>query len=145
MPLRHDINFLIGLSSTQQTAEEKAFVVRYHRDYIYAPLRAALEPEVHAVLKLRAEQMHYEATLPMTPISRELDAPREAHILVRGQYDKPGERVEPGTPAFLPPIEKSDIPLARRSPLANAANFDPSGWYAAVPSPDTAISSRNTG
>ncbi|WP_414663631.1 PSD1 and planctomycete cytochrome C domain-containing protein [Horticoccus sp. 23ND18S-11] len=104
MALRHDINFLIGLSSTQQTAEEKQRVVRFHRDYIYAPLRAALEPEVHAARRLMAEQMHYETTLPMTPISRELAEPREARVLVRGQYDKPGEVVQAGTPAFLPPI-----------------------------------------
>jgi hypothetical protein len=29
---------------------------------------------------------------------------------------------------MLPPIEKSDMPLARRRPLAYAANFEPSGW-----------------
>ena len=36
--------------------------------------------------------------------------------------------MEPTAKPMLPPIENSDIPLARRSPLANAANFDPSGW-----------------
>src|SRR5919204_6643287 len=38
---------------------------------------------------------------------------------------------------MLPPIEKTDIPLARRRPLAYAANFEPSGWYAATPMPET--------
>ena len=28
----------------------------------------------------------------------------------------------------LPPTEKSDMPLARRSPLTKLANFEPSGW-----------------
>src|SRR5439155_244471 len=37
---------------------------------------------------------------------------------------------------MLPPTEKSAIPLARLRPLAYAANFEPSGWYAAVPRPD---------
>src|SRR5919204_13674 len=37
---------------------------------------------------------------------------------------------------MLPPIEKTDIPLARRRPLAYAANLEPSGWYAAVPRPE---------
>ena len=38
---------------------------------------------------------------------------------------------------MLPPTENTDMPLARWSPLAYAANFDPSGWNAAVPSPLT--------
>jgi len=30
--------------------------------------------------------------------------PRETHVLVRGQYDKPGEKVAPAVPASLPPV-----------------------------------------
>src|SRR5947208_16948463 len=45
---------------------------------------------------------------------------------------------------MLPPTEKSAIPLARLRPLAYAANFEPSGWYAAVPSPERATKSRTT-
>src|SRR5919199_4580801 len=37
---------------------------------------------------------------------------------------------------MLPPIENHDIPVARLRPLAYAANFDPSGWNAATPTPD---------
>jgi mono/diheme cytochrome c family protein len=103
--LRHDVNFLVGLSGTQQDDAEKAWIARWHRDYIYGPLRAALEPEAHAARRLLAEQVHYEMTFPVTPISGERDEPLPAHVLVRGQYDKPGERVEPATPAFLPPVE----------------------------------------
>src|ERR671935_3123355 len=45
---------------------------------------------------------------------------------------------------MLPPIEKRLIPLARRRPLAYAANFDPSGWYAATPRPDATTSDRTS-
>jgi hypothetical protein len=30
--------------------------------------------------------------------------PRETHVLVRGAYDQPGEKVEPGVPAVLPAV-----------------------------------------
>ena len=117
VPIRHDVNFLIGLSGTQQNAEEKARLTAWYRDFIYAPHRAALEPEVHAARRLLAEQIHYEMTLPATPISRELAEPLPAHILIRGQYDKPGELVTPATPAFLPPLAASG-PRASRLDLA---------------------------
>jgi hypothetical protein len=30
--------------------------------------------------------------------------PRDSFVLLRGQYDKPGDKVAPGVPAFLPPL-----------------------------------------
>lgn len=104
LPLPHEAIFLIGLSGTQQTTEEKARVVQFHRDFIMGPLRATLEPEANAARRLLVERTHYESTLPSSLVSRELATPHPAPILLRGQYDKPGELVTPATPAFLPPL-----------------------------------------
>ena len=113
MPIRHDIKFLIGLSPTQQNDEEKKRLERYHREYIYGPLRAVVEAEAHAVRELLSEQTHYELNFPSTLIAREREQPLPAHIMIRGQYDKPGDRVEAATPAFLPPSKKSGERLTR--------------------------------
>ncbi|MFZ9837022.1 MAG: PSD1 and planctomycete cytochrome C domain-containing protein [Opitutaceae bacterium] len=104
LSLRHDINFLVGLSGTQQVGEEKERIARFHRDFIYGPLRGELEPEAHAARRVMAEQVAYEQRFPLSPISRELAEPRPAHVLKRGQYDQPGELVAPATPSFLPPL-----------------------------------------
>ncbi|GAB5406064.1 MAG: DUF1553 domain-containing protein [Aureliella sp.] len=40
-----------------------------------------------------------------TLIMKEREEPRPAHILIRGAYDQPGEQVDRGVPAFLPPID----------------------------------------
>src|SRR5690242_11775910 len=45
---------------------------------------------------------------------------------------------------MLPPIENRLMPLARFWPLAYAANFEPSGWYAATPRPDTTTSTSTS-
>jgi mono/diheme cytochrome c family protein len=37
-------------------------------------------------------------------VMRELPQPRTASVLTRGEYDKRGQAVEPGTPAMLPPF-----------------------------------------
>jgi hypothetical protein len=103
--LRHDINFLVGLSGTQQVGEEKERIARFHRDFIYGPIRGELEPEAHAARRVMAEQIAYEQKFPLSPISRELAEPRPAHVLKRGQYDQPGELVTPATPSFLPPLQ----------------------------------------
>jgi len=113
VPLPHDIVYLVGVSGTQQNEVEKKRLAQFHRDYIHGPSRGALEPEARAVRALLAEQVHYEITLPTSLISRELPEPLAAHVLIRGQYDKPGERVEPGTPAFLPPLAKSGTRASR--------------------------------
>ena len=50
-------------------------------------------------------------------VMRELAEPKVAHILERGDYDKRGAAVEPGTPASLPPfppdLPKNRLGLAR--------------------------------
>ncbi len=50
--------------------------------------------------------------------------------------------IGPSAYPVLPPMLKSDIPLARLRPLANTANFAPSGWKAAMPMPERNTSSE---
>lgn len=52
---------------------------------------------------LAAEELaKFREGLPTVMVMEEMSPPRETHVLVRGQYDKPGERVEPGVPRELP-------------------------------------------
>ena len=104
IPLTHEMLYAISLTPVLQNDAEKKRLADYHRDFIYGPTRGALEPKVHAVRRLLVEQIHHEFTLPASLISRELPEPRPAPILIRGQYDKPGELVTAATPAFLPPL-----------------------------------------
>ncbi len=126
VPLPHDIIYLLGVSTTQQNEGEKKRLATFYRDYIYGPTRGALEPEAHAARRLLAEQMHYEMTLPASLIARERAEPDPTHVLVRGQYDKPGERVEPGTPAFLPPLT---------TPGRRASRLDLARWLVDAKNP----------
>src|SRR3972149_1657481 len=45
---------------------------------------------------------------------------------------------------ILPPVEKIDNPVAFRSPATRVAVRYPSGWYAAIPKPDTSTRSSTT-
>ncbi|MGL4554887.1 MAG: DUF1553 domain-containing protein [Gemmataceae bacterium] len=46
---------------------------------------------------------HFRDGLPTTMVMEEMPTPRPTFVLKRGQYDQPGERVTPGTPAALSP------------------------------------------
>jgi hypothetical protein len=54
--------------------------------------------------ELRKARELLERQVPTTMVMQELPQPRETFMLVRGQYDKKGEKVAPGVPAFLPPM-----------------------------------------
>ena len=55
----------------------------------------------------REEDGSIERTIPITLIAREMDKPRDAFILMRGEYDKKGDKVAPGVPSILPPWPKN--------------------------------------
>ena len=50
-------------------------------------------------------------------VMKERKTPRKTHVLIRGDYDKPGEEVQRNTPAFLPPLKRKGG-IATRMDLA---------------------------
>jgi hypothetical protein len=54
--------------------------------------------------RLKKERDALYNSIPSTMVMEEMGSPRETFLLVRGQYDKRGEKVRPATPAFLPPL-----------------------------------------
>jgi hypothetical protein len=53
---------------------------------------------------LRKTRTELEKQIPTTMVMQELPKPRETFMLIRGQYDKKGEKVTAGVPASLPPL-----------------------------------------
>ncbi len=61
----------------------------------------------------REEQEGLNKTIPSTLVAREeMEKPRDTFLLMRGEYDKVGEKVVRGTPAVFPPFPK-DAPTNR--------------------------------
>jgi len=56
-------------------------------------------------------QKHPEPTVAMVVSAH--PGGRKTHILKRGDFLKPGDKVEPGVPAFLPPLPESSTPPNR--------------------------------
>ncbi len=77
-------------------------------DRLRAFYRRARSPEWKAlsdqVALYREENQAIERAIVTTLVARERGQRRDTFLLIRGEYDKPGEKVEPGLPAILPPL-----------------------------------------
>ena len=69
------------------------------------------------VRDLRAQKQKFWESIPTVMVMQERETPRPTHLLIRGAYDRPGERVNPGVPAVLAPLpqgwENNRLGLAR--------------------------------
>ncbi|HZN36906.1 MAG TPA: DUF1549 domain-containing protein, partial [Pirellulaceae bacterium] len=89
------------LATSKLTPAEDAKLTSYFlSEHASAELRAAYRRRLETARALR----DFDVSLPTTMIMEEMPTPRPAHILIRGQYDKPGQRVSPATPGELPPL-----------------------------------------
>ncbi|MBL9186957.1 MAG: DUF1553 domain-containing protein [Opitutaceae bacterium] len=61
----------------------------------------AANPFFQAREALWEEHLALRRSLPTAMVMEELPTPRPAHVLVRGNYDQPGDHVEPGVPEAL--------------------------------------------
>ena len=59
-----------------------------------------------------------ESQVPETMIMAEMEKPRDTFQLMRGNWQSKGDKVLPGTPAFLPPLRKANPNRASRLDLA---------------------------
>jgi hypothetical protein len=90
----------------KRTAEQKARLRDYYRKSVWPEGRALLEQLGEAKKAKDAA----EKNIPSTMVMQEMEKPRDTFVLMRGAYDKHGEQVTPGVPAFLPPLPKDAPP-----------------------------------
>ena len=83
--------------------------------------------------RLRRDVLQDE--LPGTFTFADMPQPRQAHVMLRGQYDRPGDAVEPAVPAIFPGLrEASGEPLTSRRPN----RLDLARWLVSDENPLTA-------
>ena len=92
-------------------AEDKRSPARVDkiRDYFLeqaapAPIRTAFT----RILEAQQSRDEFYDSLPTVMVMEEMPTPREAHVLIRGMYDRLGEKVTPAPPAVLAPSSPAD-------------------------------------
>ncbi|MFT5130389.1 MAG: hypothetical protein ACI8W8_004020 [Rhodothermales bacterium] len=108
-------------------AEQKAYYLRA----VCKSTKPKFAEFADPVAELSRERSAYEKSFPSTFVWKDLAKPRNSFVMMRGEYDKPGEKVEPNTPAVLPPLQKAD-------PNRRATRLDMAKWLVARENPLTA-------
>ncbi len=99
-PIPANLAKVLAAAPDQRTEAQRAELRRYYRSQISDECR----PLSDSLTKLRNERTEVENGVRTAMIMQELPQPRDTFMLVRGQYDKHGEKVEAHVPAFLPPL-----------------------------------------
>ena len=93
---------LIGISTDQRSEPQQRQLREYYRNNVANdPLWKKLTQRLAELRKQRGE---LEQTVPTSMVMQEQRQPRDTFVLLRGQYDKPGEKVSADVPASLPPL-----------------------------------------
>jgi len=91
---------IFATEPSKRTPAQRADLTKFFRANAESPVKAA-DAAVAAAKKAVDD---YEAKLPTTMVMKEIAQPRDAFVLVRGEYDKKGDKVSAGVPAVLPPL-----------------------------------------
>jgi hypothetical protein len=100
------------------------------------PLRQALA----ALETVRGKRTALDKEIPRTFIFTDQPTMRESFVMLRGAYDKPGEKVDRGTPAFLPPLVR---PAGEAGEARPPSRLDLASWLVSPEHPLTARVAAN--
>lgn len=103
-----DVTAIIAKESTRRTAAEQSRLNEYLAGQSGVP---ELQTAAERVQRLRARVTASQA-VPSTMVMSEMPSPRATRVLFRGEYDKPRDEVQPGTPGALPSMPE-DAPRNR--------------------------------
>ena len=127
-PIPADMRAIVQISADKRTAEQTAQLFSYWRTTV--PEWQEENRRIEALW-----QSHPQGATQLALEERE--SVRSTHRLERGNFLAPAEKVSPGVPAFLPPLEQDD----KTKPTASRLDF--ARWLADRRSPTTARSIVN--
>ncbi len=100
--LLEPIHKVLQIAREQRSEDQKKWL----RDYFLKEAGNPAEKQLgvdYSSLNKGLDQLNRE--IPSTMVMGEMEKPRETFILMRGDYRNRGEKVEPNTPAVLPPLQ----------------------------------------
>jgi hypothetical protein len=94
----------LNVEPEKRTSEQKTAILHHYLRNVHVPTRAifaSLDRDLNQV-KSRIKQL--DDVTAYTMISEEMPEPRPAHVLLRGDFQKKGEKVDRAVPSVFPPL-----------------------------------------
>jgi hypothetical protein len=104
------INEIAALPDAKRS---KADIDKIHDYFLQNAAPADIQTAWKQVLETRAARDAFAIDLPTVMVMEEMPTPRETHVLIRGAYDQPGEKVTPTVPGFLASTTATKYPGTR--------------------------------
>ena len=100
--LPSEIAAIVTTPAAKRIAEQKRTLRAYYLQYGAPKIDGPPPP----IVQLRNERAALEAQYPSAMVMQEMLQPRDTFMLLRGEYNKKGEKVHSALPAALPPLAK---------------------------------------
>jgi hypothetical protein len=103
--LPQEVKAALAVDTVNRTPQQKSEIAKFYRANVDGPIRRA--EGVRDAAKKSMES--FRSDLPSAMVMKE-GAVRDAFVLLRGEYDKRGEKVAAALPAFLPQLPEGVKP-----------------------------------
>ena len=94
----------IKLETEKRTPEQTKSIRDHFLQYIHPKMRASFEPLRKQLDEITQQRAAVDGAIAVTMVMADLPQPRDTFVLKRGEYDKPGEKVEASVPAMFPAL-----------------------------------------
>ena len=94
----------IKVEIDKRTPEQAKLIRDHFVQFVHPKTRTAFEPLQTQVADMTRQRNETDAAIAITMIMEDLPQPRDTFVLKRGEYDKPGDKVEANVPAMFPPL-----------------------------------------
>ena len=92
---------IVGQPIERPAANDYDRVRQYYLRHLASP---DLANSWKSELAARRALQRFQRQLPTVMVMEDMPAPRDSYVLLRGEYNKQGEKVQPGVPAALPEL-----------------------------------------
>lgn len=94
----------IKVDADKRTDDQKKQIRDYFVENVCGKTKPVFDPLHQEIESLTKQRNDLDAAIPVTLVMADLPTPRDTHVLIRGAYNKKGDKVSAGIPSVFPPV-----------------------------------------